>query len=104
MQSSASISLRLATWQRARTLARLIREAEEAMEAVASLDAAAETRDEEAAAEPRPRPPGRPAEAESFSVSGMAALAGVCCRVGSALVQAGRCIEEDAGSQAVDGI
>ena len=29
MQSSASISLRLATWQRARTLARLIREAED---------------------------------------------------------------------------
>ena len=29
MQTSASISLRLATWQRARTLARLIREAED---------------------------------------------------------------------------
>ena len=29
MQSSASISLWLATWQRARTLARLIREAED---------------------------------------------------------------------------
>ena len=29
MQSSASISLRLATWQRARTLARLLRESED---------------------------------------------------------------------------